>query len=202
MSRWTAADIPDQRGRVVVVTGANSGIGLEAARMLAKAGAHVVLACRNPAKAQAARDAIAAEIHGASLAVRPLDLADLASVRTFAEAFRDEHDGLDVLVNNAGIMAIPRRETADGFEMQLGTNHLGHFALTGQLLPELLARPGSRIVNVASEAHRIGRMDFSDLQGQESYAAWPAYGQSKLANLLFTAELDRRLDGHDTITVS
>jgi len=196
MSRWTAADIPDQRGRIAVVTGANSGIGLEAARMLGLAGAHVVLACRSPERGEDALRDILGRVPRASLEVRALDLADLASVRAFAEAFAETHEQLDLLINNAGVMAIPRRETADGFEMQLGTNHLGHFALTGRLLPRLLATPGSRVVNVASQAHRMGRMDFSDLQGKVHYGAWPAYGQSKLANLLFTSELDRRLAAH------
>ncbi|MEN0063570.1 MAG: oxidoreductase [Myxococcota bacterium] len=202
MSRWTADDIPDQQGRVAVITGANSGIGLDAARMLAKAGATVVLACRNLEKAAAARGVLLEAVPNATLEVRQLDLADLSNIRAFADGFLDAYDRLDLLINNAGIMAIPRRETADGFEMQLGTNHLGHFALTGRLLSRLTSTADSRIVNVASEAHRIGRMDFSDLQGQEGYAPWPAYGQSKLANLLFTAELDRRLASLAPIAVS
>jgi len=193
MSRWTAADIPDQRGRIAVVTGANSGIGLEASRMLALAGAHVVLACRDPDKGDTALRSILEQVPRASVEARSLDLAALDSIRDFAAALARDHERLDTLVNNAGIMAIPRRETIDGFEMQLGTNHLGHFALTGRLLPMLLAAAGSRVVTVSSEAHRLGRMDFSDLQGRVHYAPWAAYGQSKLANLLFTAELDRLL---------
>lgn len=202
MSRWTADDIPDQHGRVAIITGANSGIGLEAARMLVRSGAHVVLACRNLEKAATALDDLKRSVPEASAEVLSLDLSELASIASFVEAFRSVHDRLDILVNNAGIMAIPRRETADGFEMQLGTNHLGHFALTGQLLPTMLNQTDSRVVVVASQAHRIGRMDFSDLQGQEHYAPWPAYGQSKLANLLFTSELDRRLADQPTIAVA
>ena len=190
---WTHDQIPDQSGRTIVVTGANSGIGLEAARALAAAGAHVVLACRDPGRAGAAQSAVRESAPGASCEALPLDLASLASVRDFAKGFADRHARLDVLVNNAGVMAIPRRTTADGFEMQLGTNHLGHFALTGLLLPRLLDTPRSRVVNVSSSAHRPGRIHFEDLQLERGYAKWKAYAQSKLANLLFTFELDRRL---------
>jgi NAD(P)-dependent dehydrogenase (short-subunit alcohol dehydrogenase family) len=189
---WTHADVPDQSGRTVVVTGANSGIGLEAARALTRAGAHVVLACRDERKADAAVRALRAEHPGARAESQPLDLASLASIRAFAKAFADRHGQLDVLVNNAGVMAIPRRTTADGFEMQLGTNHLGHFALTGLLLPRLLAAPRARVVTVSSTAHRGGRMRWDDPHGERRYSRWGAYGQSKLANLLFTYELDRR----------
>lgn len=193
--RWTADDLPDLTGRLVIVTGANSGIGLEAARQLAAHGASVTLAVRDTAKGEQARQRIAAQAPEARLEVARLDLADLASVRGFAADWSAGHpEGLDVLVNNAGVMAIPRRQTADGFEMQLGTNHLGHFALTGLLLPALVARPRSRVVTVSSGAHRLGRMDFDDLMGTRRYNAWRAYGQSKLANLLFTSELQRRLD--------
>jgi NAD(P)-dependent dehydrogenase (short-subunit alcohol dehydrogenase family) len=193
--RWTADDMPDLTGRSVVVTGANSGIGYEAALALAAHGADVTLAVRNADKGATARDAILAAVPGAHVDVASLDLADLSSVRTFAADWSTAHpEGLDLLVNNAGVMAIPRRETADGFEMQLGTNHLGHFALTGLLLPALVARPRSRVVTVSSGAHRFGRMDFEDLMGAKRYHAWRAYGQSKLANLLFTSELQRRLD--------
>ena len=198
---WTADDLPDLTGRTVIVTGANSGIGFEAARELAGHGADVTLAVRDTAKGEAAADRIRALSPTASVAVDRLDLADLASVRAFAAEWSAAHpDGLDLLINNAGVMAIPRRETADGFEMQFGTNHLGHFALTGLLLPALIARPRSRVVTVSSGAHRMGRMNFDDLMGRRSYNAWRAYGQSKLSNLLFTAELQRRLD-HDGVPV-
>ncbi|HXK23420.1 MAG TPA: oxidoreductase [Myxococcota bacterium] len=189
---WNHADVPSLRSRTIVVTGANSGIGLEAARTLAGAGAHVVLACRDPRRAESAASKLRAAHPGAELEILPLDLASLASVREFASAFSARHARLDVLVNNAGVMAIPRRTTADGFEMQLGTNHLGHFALTGLLLPRLLVAPAPRVVTVSSTAHRMGRMRFDDLHGERSYRRWRAYGQSKLANLLFSYELDRR----------
>ena len=189
---WSHRDVPDQSGRTIVVTGANSGIGFEAASTLTAAGAHVVLACRDPLRAADAVARLRSRHPRASLESLPLDLASLASVRDFAKAFADRHARLDVLANNAGVMAIPRRTTADGFEMQLGTNHLGHFALTGLLLPRLLATPGARVVTVSSTAHRGGRMRFDDLQGERSYTRWGAYGQSKLANLLFSYELDRR----------
>lgn len=193
--RWTVRDMPDLTGRIAVVTGANSGIGFEAARELAAHGADVTLAVRNATKGAEAQERILAEVPAATVSVGSLDLADLASVRGFAEAWSTQHpEGLDLLVNNAGVMAIPRRTTADGFEMQFGTNHLGHFALTGLLLPALIARPRSRVVTVSSGAHRFGRMDFDDLMGQRRYQRWRAYGQSKLANLLFTSELQRRLD--------
>ncbi len=181
MSKWTAADLPSQAGRKFVVTGANSGIGLVAATELARAGAHVVLAVRNRAKGEAAAARIG---HGAQ--VRELDLASLASVRAFADAW----DGpLDVLINNAGVMAVPESRTADGFEMQFGTNHLGHFALTGLLLD----RVTDRVVTVSSGAHRFGKIHLDDLNWEKKYQRWPAYGQSKLANLQFTFELQRRL---------
>ena len=189
---WTHTDVPSQRGRTIVVTGANSGIGLEAARTLAGAGAHVVLAGRDPRRAEAAAAELRAAHPAAELEVLPLDLASLASVRDFASAFSARHARLDALLNNAGVMAIPRRTTADGFEMQLGTNHLGHVALTGLLLPRLLAAPAPRVVTVSSTAHRWGWMRFDDLHGERRYQRWLAYGQSKLANLLFTYELDRR----------
>ena len=193
-TRWTASDLPDLAGRTAVVTGANSGLGFETARELARAGARVVMACRNPAKAEAARESVLEASPGAAVAIEPLDLASLASVRDFAKRIAATCEGLDLLVNNAGVMALPRRETVDGFEMQLGTNHLGHFALTGLLLPSLLARPASRVVTVSSTMHRFGRMRWDDLHGERSYNRWLAYGQSKLANLLFAHELARRLE--------
>lgn len=181
MPHWTIADIPDQIGRTFVVTGANSGLGAVAAEALAGAGAHVVMACRNVAKGEE----VAARI-GERAEVRPLDLASLASVREFAEGIGHA----DVLVNNAGVMAVPRSRTADGFEMQLGTNHLGHFALTGLLLPKV----GSRVVTMSSEAHNWGSVDLADPNWERKrYARWRAYGQSKVANLLFAYELQRRL---------
>jgi NAD(P)-dependent dehydrogenase (short-subunit alcohol dehydrogenase family) len=191
---WTPDELPDLSDRTVVVTGANSGIGREAASILAGAGADVVLACRDPGRASAALDGIRAEHPRARVEAAALDLASLSSVRRFAEGFAVSRRRLDVLLNNAGVMAVPRRLTADGFELQLGTNHLGHFALTGLLLPQLLAADGARVVNVSSTAHRSGRMRFDDLHGEARYGPWRAYGQSKLANLLFTFELQRRFE--------
>ena len=190
---WTADDIPPQAGRTVVITGANSGIGYEAARQLAAKGAHVVLACRDQAKGRGAIESITAAQPSASVELMELDLADLGSIRRFAAAARAASPALHVLCNNAGVMAIPHRTTGDGFEMQFGTNHLGHFALTGLLLERLLATPGARVVTVSSGAHKFGVMHWNDLQGERSYGSWRAYGQSKLANLLFTYELQRRL---------
>src|ERR671932_1607469 len=184
---WTAADLPDLAGIRAVVTGANSGLGFHTTLELARHGAFVVMGVRDEARGADAIEQVLRQVPLARLEVRRLDLADLASVRAFADATKQEP--LDLLVNNAGIMAIPRRETADGFEMQFGTNHLGHFALTGLLLDRIT----DRVVNVSSTMHRRGKMRFDDLQGQKSYAKWGAYGQSKLANLLFTYELKRRL---------
>jgi NAD(P)-dependent dehydrogenase (short-subunit alcohol dehydrogenase family) len=181
MSSWTPAEMPDQSGRTFVVTGANSGIGLAAARELAGSGAHVVLAVRDAAKGEAAAAGLSGDPE-----VRALDLADLASVRAFAEGL---DRNVDVLVNNAGVMATPHRTTTDGFELQLGTNHLGHFALAGLLLPRIR----DRVVTISSGAHRRGRINFDDLMSERAYRRWPAYSQSKLANLLFMHELQRRL---------
>ena len=183
---WNLDQVPDQSGRTVIVTGSNSGIGYQAALALAKRKARVVLACRNQDKAKAAVERIQVEVPTASLVSLPLDLADLSSVAAFSDAFRSAHRQLDILINNAGVMALPKRRTKDGFEMQFGTNHLGHFALTGRLLDLLLATPGSRVVNVSSMAHQFGRIRFHDLQWEWRYSSWGAYGQSKLANLLFT----------------
>ncbi len=191
--KWTAADIPDQSGRVAVVTGANSGIGLAAARELARAGAKVVLAVRDPAKGERAAAQIAGDTE-----VSQLDLASLASVREFAAQLQT----VDLLINNAGVMAAPRRLTADGFESHLQTNHLGHFALTGLLLERLLAAPAPRVVTVSSHLHRRGRINFDDLQGERKYERWQAYSNSKLANLLFCFELDRRARAAGTKLVS
>ena len=191
---WTADDIPDLSGKTIVVTGGNSGIGYEAGLGFAKKRASVVLACRSLEKAQAAAARIADESKNAAVEVMELDLSSLASVRAFAERFHSQRRELHVLVNNAGVMALPYRKTADGFEMQFGTNHLGHFALTGLLLDRLLATDGARVVTVASGAHRMGRIRFDDLQWQHSYRKWLAYGQSKLANLLFMFELQRKCE--------
>ncbi|SEC42885.1 oxidoreductase [Rhodococcus koreensis] len=181
MTKWTASDIVDQSGRTFVVTGANSGLGEVAARALAKAGAHVVLACRNTHKGE-----VVARSIGDNAEVRRLDLSDLASVREFAAGV----DSVDVLVNNAGVMAVPQRKTADGFEMQIGTNHLGHFALTGLLLGKIT----DRVATMSSAAHQAGTIHLDDLNWEHrKYNRWSAYGQSKLANLLFTYELQRRL---------
>jgi len=190
---WNLDNLPDLTGKVAVITGANSGLGLETTRGLARTGATIVMACRTEAKAHAARDAVLADVPKAVLEFMPLDLASLASIRSFAEAFASKYDQLDLLCNNAGVMALPRSLTADGFEMQIGTNHLGHFALTGLLLDRLKAAEGARIVNVASLAHAYGKIDFDDLMGERSYSKWLRYCQSKLANLLFTFECHRRL---------
>ena len=193
--KWDATAMPDQTGRVAIVTGANSGIGFETAKESAKKGATVVMACRNQAKGEAAADAIGGEQPAGSVEVMALDLSSLASVRAFAAEFSAKFERLDLLINNAGVMALPKRfETADGFEMQFGTNHLGHFALTGLLFNLLVQTPDSRIVNVSSSAHRAGRMAWDDLQSKKSYSPFGTYSQSKLANLLFTNELQRRLD--------
>ena len=195
---WTASDIDDQSGRVFLITGANSGLGLESTRALVATGAQVIAACRNVDKA---RSALALSGPG-EVEIRQLDLADLASVREFSAAVSSDYPKIDVLMNNAGVMAVPRSETVDGFEQQLGVNHLGHFALTGLLMPSVLAAPEGRVVNVSSSAHRMGTMNFDDLHGRRSYQRWGAYGQSKLANLLFTLELQRRLSAADVPTIT
>ena len=191
---WTAFDIPDQAGRVAVVTGANGGLGFESARELARKGAHVVMAARNQAKADNARAAILAEIPDASLEIVPLDLGSLASVEAAAQAIRNGHLRVDVLINNAGIMAVPQGATADGFEIQFGTNHLGHFALTARLMPTLVAADAARVVTITSTARHFGRpVDPANPNLHGKYDPWRAYGQSKLANLYFAVELQRRL---------
>ncbi|MFD6101794.1 oxidoreductase [Nocardia salmonicida] len=190
MSKWTVADLPDQTGRTIIVTGANSGLGAATARALAAAGARVILACRDTAKAER----VAAGMRGET-EVRELDLANLNSVR----AFTDSIERVDVLINNAGVMALPLRRTADGFEMQFGTNHLGHFALTNLLLDRIT----DRVVTVSSVAHRIGKIDLADPNWeQRHYDRWLAYGQSKLANLMFAFELQRRLAGEGAAVIS
>ena len=192
---WTQHDIPSQSGRLAIITGANSGIGLETARELARQGAKVVLACRSEARATTAIQDILAELPQARLEFMRLDLADLEQVREFAAAVHERFDHLDLLINNAGVMVPPAGKTTQGYELQFGINHLGHFALTGQLLDLLMATPGARIVNVSSLAHRQGKMDFDDLDFEaRGYKPAAAYGQSKLANLLFTFELTRRLE--------
>lgn len=202
MSRWTTADIPDQTGRTAVITGANTGLGYETAAALAARGARVVLAVRNLDKGKAAADLIAARNRGAGVSVQELDLTSLESVRDAAEALRAGLDRIDLLVNNAGVMMTPKATTSDGFELQFGTNHFGHFALTGLLLDRLLESPGSRVVTVSSIGHRFGRIDFDDLQSERDYSRIGAYGQSKLANLLFTYELQRRLTGTATTALA
>lgn len=187
---WSTADIPDLSGRVAVVTGANSGIGYHTSLELARKGAHVVLACRSAERGEAAITRLRAELPDASVELRELDLSRLASVRAFAEGLR--LDRLDLLINNAGVMAIPRRLTEDGFETQLAVNHLAHFALTGLLLDKLIASAPSRVVTVSSQMHALGEIRFSDLD-RERYDKWQAYSQSKLANALFGFELARRL---------
>lgn len=204
MSDWSEDDIPDQTGRIYLITGANSGIGFEAARALAEKGATLVLGCRNRSKADDAVALIAERGPTGTTEVLEMDLADLDSVESAANEFRSRHDRLDVLVNNAGLMATPRQETAQGFEMQIGVNHLGHFALTGHLLPLLLDSGPSRVVSISSQGHRMGRLDLDDLNSERGYSPWPAYFQSKLANLLFTRELQRRLSesGEEAIAVA
>ena len=194
MTKWTHDRIPDQTGRVAVVTGANTGIGFETAATLAAKNAAVVLACRDRQKADDAIRRIRAGTPSARLELIELDLASLASVNRFADDFRSDHDRLDLLINNAGVMIPPFALTEDGFELQFGCNHLGHFALTGRLVDLLGATPGARVVNVASLAHRYGAMDFDNLNAEKGYDKMKAYGQSKLANLLFTFELQRRLE--------
>lgn len=196
--------MPSLDGQTWVVTGANSGLGLETTKALAARGAAVVMACRDPQRAQAAADEVKKAVPGARLELSSLDLASLASIERFAAELARTHPVIDGLINNAGIMAIPRRTTADGFEMQLGINHLGHFALSMRLLPLLERARAPRLVNVASGAHRMGTMRFDDLMSEKSYSAWGAYGQSKLANLLFTYELSRRLGaaGKKTLAVA
>ncbi|MDF1513764.1 MAG: oxidoreductase [Anaerolineae bacterium] len=201
---WTTGNIPDLTGKNVIVTGANSGIGYETAKELARKGANTTLACRNFELGQQARDTIHDEIPGAVVGVMPLDLADLNLIRAFNSAYHQQYDRLDILINNAGIMMGPYAITVDGFERQFGTNHLGHFALTGLLLDMLIATPYARVVNVSSLGHRFGTMDFDNLMylDGKDYMPARAYGRSKLANLLFTYELQRRYDANDIPAVA
>jgi len=208
MSRthWTAEQIPRQDGRVAVVTGANAGIGFETAKELARKGATVILACRNAGRAEAAVKRLHAELPGeTAVQFRELDLGDLESVRSFATPFKEQFKRLDLLIANAGVMMPPKSKTRDGFELQFGTNHLGHFALIGLLLDPLLATGGARVVVVSSSAHRWARINFDDLQWERRpYKKMPSYGQSKLANLLFTYEFQRRLEraGKDLVAAA
>jgi len=203
MTKWTTVDIPDQTGRTAVITGANTGLGHETAAALAAKGAHVVLAVRNLDKGKAAADLITRATPGASVALQELDLTSLDSIRGAADELRANHDSIDLLINNAGVMVTPKSTTKDGFELQFGTNHLGHFALTNLLLDRVLAVPGSRVVTVSSQGHHFVRgIRFDDLQWERSYSRVGAYGQAKLANLLFTYELQRRLQGTNSIAVA
>ena len=203
MGKWTTADIPDQTGRTAVITGANTGLGYETAAALAAKGARVVLAVRNLEKGKAAADLITRATPGASVAIQELDLTSLESIRAAADELRSDHAAIDLLINNAGVMFTPKSTTKDGFELQFGTNHLGHFALTNLLLDRVQAVPGSRIVTVSSVGHRFARaIRFDDLQWERSYSRVGAYGQAKLANLMFTYELQRRLQGTNTIAVA
>ena len=192
-NKWTSDQIADQTGKVVIVTGANSGVGYETARLLAHCRATVVMACRSLEKGEAAAAQIRDEKPAGQVSLQRLDLADLASVRQFAEDYLRDYDRLDVLVNNAGVMATPQRKTADGFELQFGTNHLGHFALTALLFELLRRTPSSRVVTVSSLAHFFGSVFFNDLNSEKFYQRWVAYTRSKLANVLFGFELQRRL---------
>lgn len=201
-SRWTAANVGDQSGRVAVITGGNSGIGLETARVLAGHGATVVLAGRDPAKLAAAVSELTRSTSPERVQTADLDLASLDSVRSAAAGLTARFPRLDLLINNAGVMMVPYGLTSDGFELQFGTNHLGHFALTGLLLDSLLAQPGSRVVTVSSNAHRGGRVNLEDLQSTRHYRKMAAYGQSKLANLMFTYELQRRLAAAGAPTIA
>jgi NAD(P)-dependent dehydrogenase (short-subunit alcohol dehydrogenase family) len=198
-AKWTSDDVPGQHGRLAVVTGANTGLGFQTAQVLAARGASVVLAVRDTEKGKRAAARIAGTAPGANVTVQPLDLASLDSIRAAAGELRAQHPAIDLLINNAGVMFPPRQATRDGFELQFGTNHLGHFALTGLLLEQMLPVPGSRVVTVSSQAARIrARINFDDLQGERSYRRVAAYSQSKLANLMFTYELQRRLSGAGT----
>jgi NAD(P)-dependent dehydrogenase (short-subunit alcohol dehydrogenase family) len=193
---WTTSDIPDLTGKVIIVTGANSGIGYEAAKEFARKGAQTILACRSVDKAQRALGQIRAEVPNATIEIMQLDLASQKSIHAFAETFKSKFDRLDVLVNNAGVMMTSYGKTEDGFERQFGTNHLGHFALTGLLIDLLKNTPNSRVVNVSSNGHRQGYMDFDNLmfENGKGYSRMDAYGRTKLANLFFTYELQRRFN--------
>jgi NAD(P)-dependent dehydrogenase (short-subunit alcohol dehydrogenase family) len=201
---WTSEDMPDLTGKITIITGANSGIGYEAALALARKGATVIMACRSMGKAKQAVRKILSEVQGAKLDLLNLDLSDLVSIRQFADEFKKKYNTLDILINNAGVMMPPYTKTKDGFELQFGTNHLGHFALTGLLLDTITKTPNSRIVVTSSAVHKYGEIQFEDLNCEKSYSRIRSYAQSKLANLLFTYELQRRLEqtGSKTIVVA
>ena len=199
--KWNVSDIPDQSGKMVIITGANRGLGFAATRILAMKGAHIIMACRNMEKAEVAKDLILEEYPNSSLEIILLDLADLSSIKKFALVYSQKFQRLDILLNNAGAIMVPRQETVDGFELQFGVNHLGHFALTGLFLEVLLKAENSRIVNMSSTAHRMGKIDFEDVGLEHSYSKMGAYGRSKLANLLFTYELQRKLEKSDSSTI-
>ncbi|SIH86447.1 SDR family NAD(P)-dependent oxidoreductase [Mycobacteroides abscessus] len=202
-TKWSTTDIPDQTGRIAIVTGANTGLGLKTAKALAAHGAHVVLAVRNAEKGKAAAEAITAAHSNADVTLQSLDLSSLESVRRASDELKGRYDKIDLLINNAGVMWTEKSSTADGFELQFGTNHLGHYALTGLLLERLLPVEGSRVVTVSSIGHRIrADIHFDDLQWERDYDRVAAYGQSKLANLLFTYELQRRLAGTNTVALA
>lgn len=204
MANWTVENIPDLNGKTVIVTGANSGIGYETALAMARKGAQVVMACRNVQKGETAAAAIRGEVSKPLIEVMPLDLADQASVRAFAIAFTQKYSHLHILYNNAGVMAIPYAKSVDGFEMQFASNHLGHFALTGLLLDTLLNTPKARVVNTSSILHKSGKFDFANLNSDVGYTPGEAYSRSKMANLLFTYELQRKLEAvkADVISVA
>lgn len=201
--KWTDADIEDQSGKIAIVTGSNSGIGFEAARVLANKNASVIMACRSVDKAMEAKNKIIKQNPKANVEVMSLDLSSLKSINTFAGFFREKFSKIDLLINNAGVMVPPYTKTEDGFELQFGTNHLGHFALTGLLIDLILATKNSRIVNVSSGAHNMGKIDFNDLNWEKrSYKKWFAYGMSKIANLYFTYELQRKLERRNLKAIS
>ena len=202
-TKWTTDNIPDQKGRTILITGANSGIGYEAAKALAAKNGELLLAVRSLEKGELARTQILATYPNATIQVMALDLASLASVKSFAEAFKQTYTKLDLLINNAGIMIPPYKKTVDGFESQFGTNHLGHFALTSLLFPFLKKTAGSRIVNVSSNAHKMGNLNFEDLQWEHRrYVPWKAYGDSKIANLYFTYELSQRIKASGSLVLA
>jgi NAD(P)-dependent dehydrogenase (short-subunit alcohol dehydrogenase family) len=203
-TKWTAENSPSLTGKIAIVTGANSGIGFEMARALARKDARVILACRDKDRGNAAVQRIQKELPAAKVELVPLDLADQASVRRFAGEFTGRYDRLDILLNNAGIMAPPFGKTVDGFELQFGTNHLGHFALTVRLLDRIIHTPRARVVTVSSVGHRFGKIDFENLQWEKNYDPQAAYARSKLANLLFTYELQKRFEaaGVDAIAAA